>query len=229
MLLAPMSTKIHVAIIPDGNRRWAKAKTLLPWKGHESAMDNVRTLIEAAAKRDDVSVLTLWCFSTDNWKRSPEEIDKLMELLKNFLEKERASLTENDIRLVHSGRRDRVPADIIALIDEITEETKHHTGLTFHMALDYSGKDEMLRALKKMKDTSNVTDEAVQAHLDHPELPQMDLIIRTSGEQRTSNFFLWQAAYAEWMFVKKHFPDFGKDDLAAAIDDFSKRTRRFGA
>lgn len=222
-------TGVHIAIIPDGNRRWAKKRLLKPWKGHETAIDNFRTLTEWCHDDPRVDVLTVWCFSTENWKRDPEEVRQLMALFEQFLGSERAKFLENQTRFVHSGRRDRIPASLATLIAEVEAETRHFTDFTLHLAVDYGGKDELLRGIRRLQHPEQATEEMLREHLDHPELPDIDLVVRTSGEQRTSNFFLWQSTYAEWMFVDKFFPDFSANDLAAAVDDFSKRTRRFGA
>lgn len=222
------SSKIHVAIIPDGNRRWAKRRLLQPWKGHEEAVDNFRTLTDWCRQDGRVGTLTVWCFSTENWKRDPEEIQRLMDMLERYLKNERKSLVEKKTRFLHSGRKDRLPPSLVRLMDEVAEETKDQTGFTLHLAVDYGGKDELLRAMRKL-DKTEATEESIRAALDQPSVPDIDLIVRTSGEQRTSNFFLWQSTYAEWLFVDKFFPDFSDLDLQDAVDNFAKRTRRFGA
>jgi undecaprenyl diphosphate synthase len=221
--------KMHVAIIPDGNRRWAKTKGLLPWKGHERAGGNFSDLVEWCAKDGRIGTLTFWCFSTENWKRSPEEIEALMSLLEKYLTEQRERLLKNRIHLIRSGRSDRVPAHLLSLIDSIGAETAGDLAMTLHLALDYGGKDEILRAIHKLEDGKEVTEEALRAKLDHPELPDIDLIIRTSGEQRTSNFFLWQSVYAEWVFLPVLFPDFSAEHLEKVLQDFQARDRRFGA
>lgn len=219
---------IHLAIIPDGNRRWAKSHTLLPWKGHERAMENFRTLIEWCRKDPRVGVLTVWGFSTENWKRSEEEIGHLMRLFEEFLTRERETLLKEKTRFAHSGRKDRIPPSLAALIAETERETAAFTGFTFHLALDYGGRDEVTRAVRKLEDPASAGEDGIRALLDHPEIPDIDLILRTSGEQRTSNFFLWQSGYAEWIFVQKHFPELTPEDLEAAVGEFARRTRRFG-
>ncbi|MCF7844717.1 MAG: di-trans,poly-cis-decaprenylcistransferase [Kiritimatiellales bacterium] len=230
---------LHVAIIPDGNRRWAKARTLQPWNGHEKAIENFRSLTEWCRNDPRVSTLTVWCFSTENWKRDETEIEKLMTMLEDYLKEEGDGFIEKETRFLHSGRRDRLPSSLIQVIEETEEKTKDQTGFTLNLAVDYGGKDEILRAITKIepnelnqlnepnKPTNNEL--TIRNHLDHPELPDIDLIIRTSGEQRTSNFFLWQSTYAEWDFCKKLFPDFSAEDLKASVDNFTQRNRRFGA
>ena len=232
---------LHIAIIPDGNRRWAKKNSLHPWDGHREAIEHFRELTQWCRNDPRVSVLTVWCFSTENWKRDKKEVDMLMNMLEEYLAKERQSFLKEKTRLVHSGRKDRIPESLATLISEVEEETLNHSlrsdgeqaadpdWFTLHLAVDYGGMDEVTRAVQKVKDKhlqENV--ETIRAHLDQPDLPDIDLIIRTSGEKRTSNFFLWQSAYAEWDFLEKYFPDFTEKDLAHAVENFATRTRRFG-
>lgn len=216
------NSPLHIAIIPDGNRRWAKALSLLPWDGHKKAIENFRTLTEWCEKDERIGVLTVWCFSTENWKRDPEEISKLMQMLEDYLQKERTTFKENNTRFLHSGRKDRIPESLKNLIDDVEKETADCSGFTLHLAVDYGGKNEIERAIEK-SDQKDFT-----PHLDQPSLSDIDLIIRTSGEHRTSNFFLWQSTYAEWDFIDKRFPDFTVGDLKDSVDTFSSRTRRFG-
>ncbi len=225
----PESKPLHLAIIPDGNRRWAREhKFAHVWKGHERAVENFRTLTDWCRKDPRVNVLTVWCFSTENWKRDPKEIEELMKMLESYLRKEAHGLVENNTRFVHSGRRDRLPKSLITVIEETEAMTKDMTGFTLHLAVDYGGKDEVARAVRTMKDPGDATEESIRAALDHPELADIDVILRSSGEQRTSNFFLFQAAYSEWVFSPKHFPDIGTADLDAAIVEYERRKRRFG-
>ena len=219
---------LHVAIIPDGNRRWAKKHVLDPWKGHEQAIETIQTIVDWSRDNNEIAILTMWLFSTENWKRNHKEIEKLMGMLEDYLKKERETFQKNKTKLLHSGRKDRIPASLAALIDEIEQETSQFTEFTLHLALDYGGKDEVIRAVIKMDEKGLVTDEDLRAKLDHPELPDMDIIIRTSGEKRTSNFFLWQSAYAEWFFTDKLFPDITTEDIGEIIEDFKSRSRRFG-
>ena len=225
----PESRPLHLAVIPDGNRRWAREKGFMNvWKGHEVAVENFRTLTDWCRSDPRVSALTVWCFSTENWKREKKEVDALMRMLEDYLTKEAKDLKEKKTRFVHSGRRDRIPASLKAIIEKTEEDTKNETGFTLHLAVDYGGKDEVTRAIGKMEKTTNLTEDDVRAHLDHPEVPDIDIILRSSGEQRTSNFFLWQAAYAEWVFSPKYFPDIGTTDLDEALKEHDRRKRRFG-
>ena len=220
---------LHIAIIPDGNRRWAKAQSLLPWKGHEQSKENFDAIVEWCRKDPRVTTLTIWCFSTENWKRDPKEVEKLMDLLKTHLTEQRERFMKHGIRVVHSGRTDRFSSSLSSLIKEISEETDQNTEFTLHLAIDYGGKDEVMRAIQRMESTKGITEESIAQHLDHPELPDIDLIIRTGGEHRTSNFFLWQSAYAEWFFSPKLFPDFTEENVNEALEDFVSRSRRKGA
>ena len=220
---------LHLAIIPDGNRRWANEHKLESvWKGHERAIENFHTLTEWCRKDGRVATLTVWCFSTENWKRSKREVAELMKLFEEYIQREQATLLQENTRFVHSGRKDRIPPSLKELIIETEKRTEHCTGFTLHLAIDYGGKDEIIRAVKDMPNTREITEETMRAALDHPELPDIDIILRSSGEQRTSNFFLWQSAYAEWIFSPKYFPDIGESDLAEAVTEFERRKRRFG-
>ncbi len=230
------SAPLHLAIIPDGNRRWAREKGFMNvWKGHEVAVDNFRTLTDWCRKDPRVSALTVWCFSTENWKREPREIAELMTMLESYLKKEAKDLRENHTRFLHSGRRDRIPESLKKIIEQTEHETKNETGFTLHLAVDYGGKDEVTRAVNKLCATRyplpadfTFEESDIRSAIDHPELPDIDVILRSSGEQRTSNFFLWQSAYAEWIFSPKYFPDIGVDDLDEALQEYEKRKRRFG-
>ena len=219
--------QLHVAIIPDGNRRLAKAKGLHPSDGHKEAIEHFRSLTEWCRKDPHVSALTVWCFSTENWKRDKKEVEMLMSMLEEYLKRERKGFLDEKTRFVHSGRKDRIPKSLAKLIADVEEETKDQKEFTLHLAVDYGGMDEVARAAGKIQ--GNVTPESIRENVDHPELPDIDLVIRTSGETRTSNFFLWQAAFAECDFLDCYFPDFGIKELSASVEKFAKRSRRFGS
>lgn len=221
---------MHIAIIPDGNRRWAKAQGLKVWKGHEESAKNFRSIVEACAKNPDISTLTLWAFSTENWKRDPEEVKALMKLLEKGLQDERETYTELGVRLLTSGRRDRLDPQLLAKIDEIVEETEENQALTLHICLDYGGKDEIERAIVRARHAVPSDQEIdISTFLDQPNLPDIDIVIRTSGEKRTSNFCLWQTLYAEWFFIDTLFPDFTPEDLEEILSEYEERNRRYGA
>ncbi len=226
---SPITGSVHLAIIPDGNRRWAKIHSLHPWDGHKKAIEGFHELTDWCRNDPRVDVLTVWCFSTENWKRDKKEVTMLMRMLEDYLRKERTTFIEKGTRFVHSGRKDRIPVSLAKLIADVEEETKDQTAFTLQLAVDYGGRDEIVRAANRCIDMNQQMNEStLRSSLDHPELPEIDLIVRTSGEKRTSNFFLWQAAYAEWEFVEKYFPDFTKEDLADCLETYAKRTRRFG-
>lgn len=223
-----MTSKIHLGIIPDGNRRWAKQRILQPWKGHEAGANTFRNLLEWCVQSEQIGTLTIWGFSTENWNRSQEETQQLMEIYERFIRNEQPTLHQHKIRFLHSGRTDRIPATLKQLILETTEQTKQYTAFNLHVALDYGGKDEIVRAINRVTNPADITEENFPQYLDQPSLPDIDLVIRTSGEQRTSGFFIWQAAYAEWVFTDKYFPDLQPTDLEAALKDYNNRQRRFG-
>ncbi|MBI3619439.1 di-trans,poly-cis-decaprenylcistransferase [Candidatus Peregrinibacteria bacterium] len=223
------SPRLHLAIIPDGNRRWARQRSFFPWKGHEQSIETFDTLVEWCRKDGHIGTLTFWCFSTENWKRDPKEVKKLMELLEDSVKNKREKLIKNRIHVIRSGRTDRIAPLLLAALDELERATSQDPVMTLHLAIDYGGKDELLRAMNKLTKNDEVTEENFRALLDHPELPDIDLVIRTSGEHRTSNFFLWQSTYAEWMFPEKYFPDLTPEDVKTAVDEFEKRQRRFGS
>ena len=219
---------LHLAIIADGNRRWAKTQGWLPWKGHEYAMDTFRTILEWCKEDGRIGTLTIWAFSTENWKRDPEEVAKLMSLFEKFMMEERENLVKKEIRFTHTGRRDRIPASLATLFEESEKQTSAFTGFGLNLAIDYGGRDEVVRAVRTLEDSKNATEDTIRSHLDHPEIPDIDLIIRTSGEQRTSNFFLWQSTYAEWFFLPTHFPELSGEHIHECLVAFEKRSRRFG-
>jgi undecaprenyl diphosphate synthase len=223
------TTPLHLAIIPDGNRRWAKLRNLLPWDGHRQAVEGFRTIIDWCRADPRVGTLTLWCFSTENWKRDPKEVAELMRLFEEFLDREGPHLVRDDIRLVHAGRQDRLPQTLREKLQARCAESAACTGLTLQLALDYGGRDELVRTAAKLAAAGEeVTETSFQVHLDQPTVPDIDLVIRTSGEQRSSGFFPWQTAYAEWFYLDLHFPSLTTNDLAQVLDDFERRQRRFG-
>jgi len=224
----PAKKSLHVAIIPDGNRRWAKAHRLQAWQGHQKASGVLRELLTWCKDNPAIGTLTVWGFSTENWKRDPELVAKLMELLEQHLKEEMVSIHERHIHVVHSGRKDRLSPSLATLLVTMEEETKTYDEFTLHLALDYGGKDEIVRAVRHMKTPDTVTEESFRSFLDHPELPDIDCLIRTAGEKRISNFFLWQGAYAELIFLEKFFPDLTITDMEEALAEYRKRTRRFG-
>jgi len=226
----------HIAIIMDGNGRWAKARGLPRIAGHRRGAEAVRRTLKAAAELE-IPYLTLFGFSSENWKRPLAEIDDLMGLLRHYLRGEIAELHRNGVRLRVIGDRGRLAPDIVTLIENAEALTRDNGGVNLTIALSYGGRAEIITAMRALAAKAAVgelrpeaIDEAtVSSHLFTADIPDPDLLIRTSGEQRISNFLLWQCAYAELVFTKTLWPDFGRDDLEAAIADYGCRERRYGA
>jgi undecaprenyl diphosphate synthase len=226
----------HIAIIMDGNGRWAKARGLPRTAGHKRGAEAVRRTVECAREMG-VGYLTLYAFSSENWKRPQGEVTDLMGLLRLYLRNEVRTLNKNGIRLKVIGDRSRLGADIVDLIEESEAKTAANVAMTLVLALSYGGRQEIVEAARRLAtgvaegrlSPSQIDDAAVEANLFTAGIPDPDLVIRTSGEKRISNFLLWQCAYAELVFLDVLWPDFGRDDLIAAIRDFHGRERRFGA
>lgn len=222
--------QLHIGIIPDGNRRWAKQHSLAVWHGHQKGIDTARRLFDWARSHPRVSVLTVWAFSTENWRRPQKEVDKLMLIYEEFLRSELPKLKNNNTRFVHSGRLDRIPLTLSEAITAAIQQTSGNDGLIINFAVDYGGQDEIIRAAQKtLKENKNIDSTSIRSNFDNPNLPDIDLVIRSSGEQRTSGFFLWQAAYAEMLFLPQLFPDVTAGDLDNAVTEYDRRQRRFGA
>ncbi len=225
----------HLAIIMDGNGRWAKQKGLLRAFGHENGTKSVRTTVEACAKIG-VEYLTLYAFSTENWNRPKLEVDTLMKLLISSLKKELETLQKNNIRLNCIGNIDLLPNTAKKELLAVIEKTKNNSRMTLTLALSYGSREELLNAVKiicnKVKNNiisiDTLDESIINQHLYTHNLPDVDLVIRTSGEHRISNFLLWQIAYAEFYFTDVLWPDFKEDDLYEAIISYQKRERRFG-
>lgn len=218
----------HIAIIPDGNRRWAKTKMLPVFLGHKEGYKRIEELIDEV-KDTGIKYLTVWAFSTENWKRGTEEKSQLFNLMALGLDTLRDNVLIKKSRFVHLGRKDRLGKEILDRINALEEATKNYNDFTLCLAIDYGGEDELLRAGDEYKksETVGVT---LYHFLDTAKhgVPQLDLIIRTSGEKRTSGFMPLQSAYSEWYFSEKHFPDFGIKELHEALKDYESRERRLG-
>jgi undecaprenyl diphosphate synthase len=225
----------HLAIIMDGNGRWAKQKGLLRAFGHENGTKSVRTVVETSAKLG-IKNLTLYAFSTENWNRPKLEVDLLMELLINSLKNELKTLQENNIRLNSIGNLDLLPKSAQKKLQEVIETTKSNSRMVLTLALSYGSREELINAVKnisnKVKNNiisiDNIDESIINQHLYTRDLPEVDLLIRTSGEHRISNFLLWQIAYSELYFTDVLWPDFKENDLYEAIISYQKRERRFG-
>lgn len=223
-----MEKNFHLAIVCDGNRRWARARGLMPWDGHRVAIENFRATIDWCRDNPRIGALTLWAFSTENWDRDPKEVAELMRLFERFMRTEIDHIEEKKTRFVHQGRKDRIPAGLAQLFADAEERTKHFTEFTLQIAIDHGGKDEIVRAVNRIPAGTPVTAESIRANLDNPEVPDIDFVIRTSGEIRTSGYQMWRAAYAEWFFPTYHFPELGPEKLQEALDEYDRRQRRFG-
>ena len=225
----------HVAIIMDGNGRWAAARGLPRSEGHRRGVEALRRTVRAAGDLG-IGILTIFSFSAENWARPASEIRDLMGLLRRFVRNDLAELRANGVHVRVIGERDDLNPEIRRLLEEAEEQTKDNSKLTLVVAFNYGARQEIARAARRLAaeivdgrlPLEAVTAENIAARLDAPDLPEPDLIIRTSGEQRLSNFLLWQAAYSELVFVPTHWPDFDRAELEAAITEYRRRERRFG-
>jgi undecaprenyl diphosphate synthase len=221
----------HVAVIMDGNGRWAEKRRLPRIEGHRAGSDSVREVVETCA-RLGIEFLTLYAFSKENWKRPKHEVSTLWRLLKNYLRKQDKVLVKNNLRLKVIGQRERVPAPVRRELDRVEKLTKKNSGLTVILALSYGGRDEIVGAVKKIfkekVDMKSLDEEKFSRYLYTAGIPDPDLLIRTSGELRVSNFLLWQIAYSEIWITPELWPDFRKKHLLQALIDYQKRERRFG-
>ncbi len=224
----------HIAMIMDGNGRWAQERSQPRIKGHERGAETVRMMTEECA-RLGIEQLTLYCLSSENWKRPELELEFLMHLLSLYLVNERETLNRNNVRLQIIGRRDRIPTEVIEEMDRSLEITSSNTGLTLCLAINYGGRAEIVDAIRsiagRVKDgleVEAIDETMVSDHLYTAGMSDPDLMVRTAGEMRISNYLLWQLSYAELWVTEKFWPEFGIDDLHTAIKDYSKRKRRFG-
>jgi undecaprenyl diphosphate synthase len=225
----------HLAIIMDGNGRWAKQQGMLRAFGHENGVKSVRVTVEACAKLG-IGFLTLYAFSTENWNRPKLEVDALMSILMNSLKKEVPTMQKNNIKLNAIGNTSLLPDRARRQLLDVIEQTKTNTGMTLTLALSYGSREEIIAAIKQISEkvknnqlnVADISESLVTSHLYTHDLPDADLVIRTSGEHRISNFLLWQAAYAELYFTDVLWPDFREKDLYDAIINYQKRERRFG-
>jgi undecaprenyl diphosphate synthase len=225
----------HVAIIMDGNGRWAAARGLPRTEGHRRGVEALRATVRAAGEMG-IQVLTIFSFSSENWSRPPAEVRDLMGLLRRFIRNDLAELHRNNVRLRVIGEREGLASDILRLLEEAEELTRDNSGLIVVVAFNYGARQEIARAARRLAAAAlagklpveAITAEALSSHLDAGDLPDPDVIIRTSGEQRLSNFLLWQAAYSELVFVPAYWPDFDRATLESALAEYRRRERRFG-
>src|SRR5437764_3735201 len=233
--LSAFATPRHVAIIMDGNGRWASARGLPRGEGHRRGVEALRKTVRAAGEIG-ISFLTIFSFSAENWSRPPSEIRDLMGLLRRFIRNDLAELHQNGVKVRVIGERSDLDPDIRRLLEEAEELTKDNVGLTLVVAFNYGARQEIARAAQRAVESAlrdggarkEITAELIASHLDAPDLPDPDVIIRTSGEQRLSNFLLWQAAYSELIFLPIYWPDFDRAALEHALAEYRRRERRFG-
>jgi undecaprenyl diphosphate synthase len=221
----------HVAIIMDGNGRWALERGLPRLSGHRAGTENLREVIEACAEFG-IKYLTIYAFSTENWKRPSDEVQGLMKIFQTMLDRELMNLHENGVQLRHIGRLDRIEPELKKKVREAIDLTKDNDTLILNVAFNYGGRDEIIHAVKKLLTDEHKSDELDEelfsSYLYTSESPDPDLIIRTSGEFRCSNFLIWQGAYSEWYFTETFWPDFNREELHQALQEYNQRERRYG-
>ena len=232
MSLDKNNLPLHVAITMDGNGRWATQRKLPRTAGHDKGLHTVKTIVKAASDLG-IKNLTLYIFSTENWKRTEKEVGFLMNLIHTHLKQELDFYRENGIKLNHIGNLEALPPSIKKDITEAIEDTKSFTGMILNLAINYGGRDEIIRGIKKIIKNSTsedeITEELISRSLDMPQSPDVDLLIRTGGEKRLSNFLLWHIPYAEQIYIDTLWPDYTIDEFYGNIEEFQKRNRRFGA
>ncbi len=219
----------------DGNGRWAKKRSLNRIRGHRAGTESVRDIVRFC-REQGVEVLTLYAFSTENWQRPAKEISALMRILKGFLESELAEMMENGVRLHAIGDIERLPDDVLEVLHRVMKETRENRGMLLNLALSYGGRDEIVRAARDISEevksgrlkSEDITQELFSSHLDTGGMPEPDLLVRTSGELRISNFLLWQIAYAEIFVTETLWPDFRREELTQILQAYQRRDRRFG-
>lgn len=226
---------MHVGIIMDGNGRWAKARRMPRWRGHQAGVDSVRDVVRGAPDQG-ITTLTLYAFSADNWKRPAMEVGRLFWMLREYCRRERDELLENGVRVSAIGRRDRLPRPAVAVLENLENASRHCSRLHLRLALDYSSRWAIAQAaanLAKSVERGTLAPEDISPELMHQKItdgvPNVDLLIRTAGEQRLSDFLLWETAYAEFHYTSVLWPEFRKAHLALAVSDFNGRVRKFGA
>lgn len=221
----------HVVIIPDGNRRWAKKHDLAPIEGHKKGLETAMNVVRGSRSLG-VKILTLWGFSAENWRRPNMEVGYLMRMYTQFFKKHLKELVDENVRFHWIGRRDRVPSALRKILEKVEAATAKNSKYVLNICIDYGGHDELIRAFKRIVarkiKPSQINEDLISTNLDTAGIPDPDLLIRTSGEYRTSGMLVWQAAYSEFFFSKLLFPDFSIAELKRAITDFARRQRRYG-
>lgn len=221
----------HIGFILDGNRRWAKQHGLPTYEGHLAGYNALKEVIAATADAG-VKYISFYSFSTQNWNRAEDEVNGIMSLVRRLFKSDVKQLVKDGYKVVVLGSRDRLPTDIAAMIDQTEEVSRDGTRATLAMCFNYGGQEEIVRAAQRLVKqgvaAENITLESFAGAIDHPDIPPCDLIVRTSGEQRLSDFMLWRSAYSEFLFLDKFWPEMTKDDVTAILEEYSVRQRRFG-
>lgn len=217
----------HLGIIADGNRRWAKAQGLPTIEGHKRGLDAIKKLVGAADKAG-IKYLTFYVFSTENWGRSTDEVSYIMKLAETRILKYAKELKENNARMIILGSKNRISPKLASTIEEAEKLTADCTGITVCFCFNYGGEQEIADAATIAASEGEITPETIRKHLYHPEIPNIDMVVRTSGEERLSGFMLWRAAYAEFLFLKKFFPEMEGEDIKEILKIYENRNRRFG-
>lgn len=218
----------HLGIIADGNRRWAKSKGLPTIEGHKKGLDTIEELVEAAAGTE-IKYITFYVFSTENWGRSADEVSYIMKLAETKILKYAEKLASKNARMLILGSKDHVGPKLASAFEKAEDITKGCTGITVCFCFNYGGEKEIADAANlAIKNGETITPESIRGHLYHPEVPDIDMVVRTSGEERISGFMLWRSSYAEFMFIKKYFPEMSGDDITTILAEFNSRSRRFG-
>jgi undecaprenyl diphosphate synthase len=221
----------HVGLIIDGNRRWAKEHGLPPWEGHLAGItaleDVLRQFVESGVKH-----ISFYTWSTENWKRAEDEVTAFMGLIRRMFKNELKRLLQEDCRFVALGERSGMPSDILEMIEDAEEESKNNARATLVMCFNYGGQQEIAGAARRIVEAGvkaeDITNELFEQYIDHPDIPPCDLVVRTSGEQRLSNFMLWRSAYSEFLFLDKYWPDMRPEDVAGILEEYNRRNRRHG-
>lgn len=217
----------HLGIIADGNRRWARERGLPTLEGHKKGLDVIRELVSAAAETE-IKYITFYVFSTENWGRSADEVSYIMKLAETRILKYAEQLAENNAKLVILGSKNRISPQLASMLEKAEKITEDCTGITVGFCFNYGGEQEIADAATIAASEGEITPETIRKHLYHPEIPDLDMVVRTSGEERISGFMLWRASYAEFMFIKRYFPELEAGDIGKIIEEYESRSRRFG-
>ena len=217
----------HLGIIADGNRRWAKSQGLPSIEGHKKGLEAIEALVEAASKTE-IKYITFYVFSTENWGRSEAEVSYIMKLAETWILKYTEKLAKKNAKMVILGSKDKISPKLASMLEKAEKVTEDCTGITVGMCFNYGGEVEIADAATIAASEGEITPETIRKHLYHPEIPDVDMVVRTSGEERISGFMLWRASYAEFMFMEKYFPEMGADDIKKILKEYESRSRRFG-